>query len=147
MRVVKTGYEHGRTWNKTEYHDERKIIFIIVRSIFVCVHETWWITDMKHENTLKKGQTPWTKILLQLSFSLSICINRILTVLNVTIWEFILHVILDEEKKASLQWVNTIHLTALINKIQWNTSDWCLTPTLTVCHGTELKWAWRSTNL
>jgi hypothetical protein len=27
--------EHGRMENKAEFHDERKIIFILVRSIFV----------------------------------------------------------------------------------------------------------------
>ena len=44
--------EHGRTWNKIEFYDERKIIFIFVRIIFVCVHDSRWITDLKHENTL-----------------------------------------------------------------------------------------------
>jgi hypothetical protein len=55
--VVKRGYEHGRTLNKIEFHDERKIIFILVWSIFVCVNETWLISDLKHENMLnKKGK-------------------------------------------------------------------------------------------
>jgi hypothetical protein len=38
-------------------NNERQISFILVRSIFVCVHETQWITDLKHENMLnKKGK-------------------------------------------------------------------------------------------
>jgi hypothetical protein len=46
-RVVKSRYEHGRTWNKTEFHNERKIIFILVQSIFVCVHEyTLYVTRL-----------------------------------------------------------------------------------------------------
>ena len=49
--------EHGRMENKAEFHDERKIIVILVRSIFVCVYETRCITDLKNENTLsKKGK-------------------------------------------------------------------------------------------
>jgi hypothetical protein len=37
--------------------------------IFGYVHETQWITDLKHENTLrKKGQTRWAKIGLCTSY-------------------------------------------------------------------------------
>jgi hypothetical protein len=36
--------EHRRMENKAEFHDERKIIVILVRSIFVCVYETRCIT-------------------------------------------------------------------------------------------------------
>ena len=50
LKVVKTGYEHERTWNKTEFHNEPKFMFIFVRSIFVCVHETQWITNLKQKN-------------------------------------------------------------------------------------------------
>jgi hypothetical protein len=50
LKVVKRWYEHERTWNKNEFHDEPKFMFIFVRSIFVCVHETRWITDLKHKN-------------------------------------------------------------------------------------------------
>ena len=49
--------EHGRMENKAEFHDERKLIFILVRSIFVCVYETRWITDLKKENTLNENRS------------------------------------------------------------------------------------------
>ena len=45
LKVVNRGYEHGRTWNKTEFHNERKCLSLD-GVCFVCVHA--YTKCMKH---------------------------------------------------------------------------------------------------
>ena len=45
---------YGRTWNKIEFHAERKINFILCTEQNDYVHETRWIMTLKHGSTLNK---------------------------------------------------------------------------------------------